>query len=193
MEMEELQRYKKENQTMPLPLTKKEKRLSMAYMYVAFSALLIGGLMGLLQVLVRSGHFELPAWVDYYQVLTMHGVILALVLTTFFIIGLQTAFMAKTVGMTDTQRKLGWFAFWMMTIGTLMTGLTIISGKASVLYTFYAPLQAHPAFYLGLVLLIVGSWIVAFTNFRQLYMWKKANPGEKSPLLAFMVVINMIM
>src|SRR5690625_7989533 len=33
----------------------------------------------------------------------------------------------------------------------------------------------------------------AFVNFRQLYLWKKAHPGEKSPLFAFMVVINMAM
>ncbi len=32
-----------------------------------------------------------------------------------------------------------------------------------------------------------------FVNFRQLYVWKKANPGQKSPLLAFMVTINMSM
>src|SRR5699024_6451142 len=52
---------------------------------------------------------------------------------------------------------------------------------------------AHPVFYIGLALVIIGSWIAAFVNFRQLYVWKKAHPGEKSPLLAFMVIINMIM
>ena len=54
-------------------------------------------------------------------------------------------------------------------------------------------LRAHPVFYIGLALVIVGSWIAAFVNFRQLYVWKKANKGQKSPLLAFMVTINMIM
>lgn len=193
MESIELERYKQKDSQGLLPLSKKEKRLSMAFMYVAFTALLIGGTMGLLQVLVRSGHFTLPSWVDYYQVLTMHGVILALVLTTFFIIGFQHAIMAKTVGMSDTQRKVAWLGFIMMLIGTLMTGITIIAGRGSVLYTFYAPLKAHPAFYIGLALLVVGSWLAAFINFRQLYLWKKEHPGEKSPLLAFMVTINMIM
>ncbi|WP_373281905.1 b(o/a)3-type cytochrome-c oxidase subunit 1 [Compostibacillus humi] len=165
----------------------------MSFIYVAFIALLIGGLMGLLQVLVRSGHFTLPAGIDYYQVLTVHGVILALVLTTFFIIGFQFALMGKTVGISDRQRRLGWLSFWTMTIGTAITATTILLGKASVLYTFYAPLQAHPAFYIGLTLVIVGSWIAAFVNFHQLAVWKKKHPGEKSPLLAFMVCINMAM
>ena len=74
-----------------------------------------------------------------------------------------------------------------------MAAITILVGEASVLYTFYAPLRAHPAFYFGLAFVIIGSWIAAFVNFRQLYVWKKAHKGEKSPLLAFMVTINMLM
>lgn len=191
MAIEKLETYQDER--LPLVITKQESRLYMSFIYVAFIALLIGGLMGLLQVLVRSGHFTLPAGIDYYQVLTVHGVILALVLTTFFIIGFQFALMGKTVGISDRQRRLGWLSFWTMTIGTAITATTILLGKASVLYTFYAPLQAHPAFYIGLTLVIVGSWIAAFVNFHQLAVWKKKHPGEKSPLLAFMVCINMAM
>ncbi len=35
---------------------------------------------------------------------------------------------------------------------------TVFTFKSSVLYTFYPPLQAHPLFYIGLTLLVVGSW-----------------------------------
>ncbi|NBJ69976.1 MULTISPECIES: b(o/a)3-type cytochrome-c oxidase subunit 1 [Clostridia] len=175
------------------PITKKEARLYMAFISVAFISLFIGGLMGLLQTLVRSGTITLPWGIDYYQVLTVHGVILALVLTTFFIIGFQFALMGKTVGISMKQRKAAWISFWVMLIGTMMTATMILLGKASVLYTFYAPLQAHPLFYIGLALVIVGSWVAGIVNFRQVYVWKRANPDEKSPLLAFMVTINMIM
>ncbi|OLO28548.1 cytochrome C [Alkalihalophilus pseudofirmus] len=176
-----------------LPIAKPEAKLYMSFIYVAFISLLIGGLMGLLQVFVRTGHFSLPFGIDYYQVLTVHGVILALVLTTFFIIGFQYALMGKTVGMSEAQRKVAWLGFWIMTLGTIITAITVLLGRASVLYTFYAPLQAHPAFYIGLALVVVGSWLACFVNWRQLYVWKKAHPGEVSPLLAFMVNINMVM
>lgn len=182
-----------DEERLPLTISKKEAKLYMSFLYVAFISLGIGGLMGLLQVLVRSGEFELPFGISYYQVLTVHGVILALVLTTFFIIGFQYALMGKTVGMTEKQRKAGWLSFWIMTIGTIVTAVTILLGKASVLYTFYAPLKAHPAFYIGLTLVVVGSWIAAAVNWRQMYVWKKEHPGEKSPLLAFMVTVNMLM
>lgn len=177
----------------PLKIAKKDARLYMSFMYVTFAALLVGGLMGLLQTLARSGKFTLPFNINYYTILTVHGVILGLVLTTFFIIGFQFALMGKTVGISDKQRKAGWWAFWLMLVGTVMAAVTILVGEANVLYTFYAPLRAHPAFYIGLALVIVGSWVAVFTNFHQLYVWKKANKGQKSPLLAFMVVINMAM
>nr|WP_096270429.1 b(o/a)3-type cytochrome-c oxidase subunit 1 [Paucisalibacillus globulus] len=176
-----------------LPISKPESRLYMSYISVAFISLLIGGLMGLLQVLVRSGKFTLPAGIDYYQVLTVHGVILGLVLTTYFIIGFHFSLMGKTVGISIKQRKIAWIAFWIMVVGTVMTAVTILYGEASVLYTFYAPLRAHPVFYIGLALVIVGSWIAGFVNWHQLKVWKKAHPGEKSPLLAFMVTINTAM
>ncbi|MET3655739.1 b(o/a)3-type cytochrome-c oxidase subunit 1 [Sporosarcina psychrophila] len=176
-----------------LPLSKKESRLYMAFMWVTYISLFVGGLMGLLQTFVRSGKFKLPFNIDYYTILTVHGVILGLVLTTFFIIGFQFSLMGKTVGISDKQLKVAWLSFWVMLIGTIMAAITILVGEASVLYTFYAPLRAHPAFYFGLALVIIGSWIAAFVNFRQLYVWKKAHKGEKSPLPAFMVIINMLM
>ena len=40
--------------TNELKLSKKESRLYMSFMYVTYASLLIGGLMGLLQTLVRS-------------------------------------------------------------------------------------------------------------------------------------------
>lgn len=179
--------------TKQAPFSKKESKLYMMFMHVTYASLLIGGLMGLLQTLVRSGKYTLPFGIDYYTVLTVHGVILGLVLTTFFIIGFQFSLLGKTVGISDKQLKFAWLSFWVMLVGTILAAVMILTGQASVLYTFYAPLRAHPIFYIGLALVIVGSWIAAIVNFRQLYVWKKAHKGEKSPLLAFMVTINMIM
>ncbi|EGQ26995.1 cytochrome c oxidase subunit I [Sporosarcina newyorkensis 2681] len=173
--------------------SKKESRLYMSFMYVTFVSLLVGGLMGLLQTLVRSGKYTLPFNIDYYTILTTHGVVLGLVLTTFFIIGFQFSLMGKTVGISDKQIMWGWVSFWVMLVGTVLAAWMILTGEASVLYTFYTPLRAHPIFYIGLALVIIGSWIAAIVNFRQLYVWKKAHKGEKSPLLAFMVTINMVM
>ncbi|AST91639.1 MULTISPECIES: b(o/a)3-type cytochrome-c oxidase subunit 1 [Sutcliffiella] len=173
---------------------RKDGKLAMAHLYVAFIALLLGGLAGLLQVLVRTGEFQLPGNIGYYQILTVHGVLLALVLTTFFIIGFQFAGLSRTAGtLSSGVRKAGWIGFWLMTIGTAITATFILLNEASVLYTFYAPLQAHPGFYIGLTLVVVGSWVSGFGMFTHYSKWKKTNKGKVTPLLSFMVIINMVM
>ncbi|MBM7703265.1 b(o/a)3-type cytochrome-c oxidase subunit 1 [Metabacillus iocasae] len=175
-------------------VNKQDSRLAMAHIYVAIIALALGGLAGLLQVLVRTGKFELPSPITYYQVLTVHGVLLGLVLTTFFIIGFQFAALSRTLGaLSQNVLRSGWIAFWLMTIGTTITAICILLNGASVLYTFYAPLQAHPAFYIGLALVVIGSWVSGFAMFASYRSWKKEHPKQVSPLLAFMVIVNMIL
>ncbi|MDE8563872.1 b(o/a)3-type cytochrome-c oxidase subunit 1 [Anoxybacillus rupiensis] len=177
-----------------LKVDRRDAKLALAHIYIAFIALALGGLAGLLQTLVRSGKFNLPANISYYTILTTHGVLLGLVLTTFFIIGFQFAAVSRTTGaFSDRNRFWGWIGFWLMTIGTAVTAFFILIGEASVLYTFYAPLQAHPGFYLGLTLVVVGSWISGFVLFAQYARWKKANPGQVGPLLSFMAVVNMVL
>ncbi|MEI4830533.1 b(o/a)3-type cytochrome-c oxidase subunit 1 [Bacillus sp. FJAT-53711] len=173
---------------------KKDAKLAMAHIHVAFIALFLGGICGLLQVLVRSGKFNLPAGIGYYQVLTTHGVLLGLVLTTFFIIGFLFACMSKTAGiLSKGVRTTGWIGFWLMTIGTTITAVFILLNKATVLYTFYAPLKAHPGFYIGLTLVVVGSWFSGFAMFAHYRTWKKQNKGKNGPLLSFMAVITMLL
>lgn len=173
---------------------KKDAKLALAHIYVAFIALFIGGLCGLLQVLVRSGKFELPFGIGYYQVLTVHGVLLGLVLTTYFILGFQTAAVSRTAGaLSNGQRKLGWLGFWIMTIGTAAAAIMVLLNQASVLYTFYAPLQAHWIYYAGLALVVVGSWIVSLAQGLRFVQWKKENKGQTTPLLSYMVVVNNLM
>jgi cytochrome c oxidase subunit 1 len=62
------------NDNVKIKVDPRDAKLSMAHFFVAFSALALGGLMGLLQTLVRSGKWELPWGIDYYQILTVHGV-----------------------------------------------------------------------------------------------------------------------
>ncbi|PZX07664.1 cytochrome c oxidase subunit 1 [Psychrobacillus insolitus] len=177
-----------------IQVDKRDAKLALAHIYVAFIALFIGGLCGLLQVLVRSGQFTLPWGITYYQILTVHGVLLGLILTTYFIFGFQIAAVSRTAGtLTDKQRSIGWIGFWTMTAGTVAASIMVLLNEASVLYTFYAPLQAHWIFYVGMALVVVGSWIGGIAQIMKYVEWRKANPGQPSPLITFMVVVNLAM
>lgn len=175
-------------------LSNEESKLVMAHMYVAFASLFIGATMGLLQTLERTGNFKLPSWLGYYQVLTVHGVILGLVLTTFFIIGFMLAAQSKTAGgYNKTERTLSWIGFVLMLVGTIAAAVMILLNEATVLFTFYVPLKAHAIFYIGLALVVVGTWFDAWVIFIRHARFRKENPGVRTPLLSYMAVITMLM
>jgi cytochrome c oxidase subunit 1 len=103
-----------------------------------------------MQTIYRSGviHESNFAKLDYYQGLNLHGVINAVVLTTFFAVAFGYATVVFYLK-REPNKTLAWTSFWLMTIGTLMAAWAMLAGKASVLYTFYPPLKGHPLFYLG--------------------------------------------
>ncbi|MBU6081724.1 MULTISPECIES: b(o/a)3-type cytochrome-c oxidase subunit 1 [Allobacillus] len=177
-----------------MKINRLDARLSLAHFYVAFGSILFAGLLGLLQTLVRSELITLPSWINYYQILTGHGVVMALVFTTYFIFGFFYASVAKSTGeFTNKQRKAGWIGFWLLTGGLVLAALMIALNKATVLYTFYAPLQASPFFYIALALIIIGTYFGAFAVISRYRLWKKEHPGEKTPLLAYMAVATLVL
>lgn len=169
-----------------LGLNPKDVRLTLTYFVVSFIALLIGGFLGLFQGLNRAGVMNLPAWFDYYQTLTAHGVLLVLVFSTTFVVGYFYSGLSHTFeGLLPVVRKLGWTAFSSMVIGVVMVATTIIMGEASVMFTFYPPMQASPYFYIGLVFLVLGIWIAAAGVFTQVGSWKKQNRGKHIPIYSY--------
>jgi cytochrome c oxidase subunit 1 len=172
----------------------KDRKIALANIGVAYAAFLIGTLAGLLQVFIRNDALQLPAWLDYYQILTAHGVLLALIFTTFFIFAFFTTGMSKSTGTFGPKVRLySWVGFWVTLFGTVMATVMIVSGKASVLYTFYAPLKASGWFYVGLALFIIGTWISSFALIGHYMAWRRKNKGQLSPLFAFMTITTIVM
>lgn len=133
-------------------------RLILANIWVAVLAFAVAAAMAVMQALSRA-NLDLPFRTPnmYYMSVTAHGVLMALVFTTFFIMGLGYATARRELG-TIKWPKFAWFCFALATAGTVAAAWAILTFRASVLYTFYPPLQAHPAFYIGLTLVVVGSW-----------------------------------
>src|SRR5215212_1652639 len=176
-----------------LPVRNADK-LCLAHFWVAFTAFLAAAVLGAWQMWVRSplgAHVGTPG--QYFMSVTAHGVAMAYVLTTFFIIGF-----GYFVAVTALNRPLpglawAWAAFWMAILGVLMVLLPIGMGQATVLFTFYPPLTTSPWFYIGLVLVVVGSWIWCALMIVAMRAWKRDNPGLPVPLAMFATVANAVM
>ncbi len=175
------------------PLRNAENRLILWHIYTATGALALGALFGLLQGFSRANFLVMPSWFDYYRMLTAHGVLMALVFTTFFITGLCTFAVYRQIERSERSLTLAWVSYATMLVGTAMAAITILSGNASVLYTFYAPLKASPWFYFGATLLVLGTWGVAADIFANVIWWKKRNPDTLIPLSAFMAATTFLM
>ena len=156
--------------------------LAATHIGVAIAAFGVASALGLLQALsVANIQFPLRSESLYYLSVTAHGVLMALVFTTFFIMGLGYAFAQETLGRI-TGRAIAWIAFWLGAAGSVMAAVTILRGQSSVLYTFYPPMQAHPLFYIGATLLVVASWLWGAVMIASYRSWRREHPGTPVPL-----------
>jgi cytochrome c oxidase subunit 1 len=106
---------------------------------------------------------------------------MALVFTTFFIMGLGYVLAQEHLGRI-AGKGAAWFAFWLAVVGSIGAAATILAGKSTVLYTFYPPLQAHPLFYIGATMLVIGSWIWGAIIIASYRSWRRENAGVPIPL-----------
>lgn len=174
-----------------------ENKLSAWQIGIAMAALSLGIFLGIMQGLEHAGidlySYLRPAFQSYYQGLTIHGVLNALVWTTFFITGFFTTAITRSLDMPISKPWLAKLGFGMMVVGLLMTAYPLFANLATVLYTFYPPLEAHWSFYLGLTLIVVGSWVAGYAFYFTYGAWRKANKGIKTPFIALAALITMVM
>lgn len=162
------------------------RRLVLAHFWVAFVAFAAALLLGEWQMLVRS---PLLPWVSnpelYYRSVTGHGTVMAYVLPTLVAMGFGYAIIELALHQPLVGLRWAWAGFWLVLAGTVMAAAPVALGRASVLYTFYPPMIASAFYYLGIVLVVVGSWVWVALTALNLRRWRHAHPGEKVPLAMF--------
>ena len=113
-----------EQLTTQYEMTSKEKRFIGLHLVFAIFALTLGSMFGPLQAFEHAGWdlypYIKPLFKSYYQGLTLHGVLNALVWTTFFITGFLT--LSVTHGLKRPLRfpRLNVVGFWTMVVGLVM-------------------------------------------------------------------------
>jgi cytochrome c oxidase subunit 1 len=122
----------------------------------------------------------------FYRFLTLHG----LNMLIFFIIFFEMAVLYFAGPVLLNSRlpaaPLGWLGFALMVGGMLTVNTIVLRGQADVLFTSYPPLQAHPLYYLGMILFAVGALVVTALFFATLVVAKRDRTYEGSiPLVSF--------
>ncbi|HIP70331.1 MAG TPA: cytochrome C oxidase subunit I, partial [Anaerolineae bacterium] len=133
----------------------RENKIAAWNIGIAMTALFIGGFFGPLQKLEHVGinaytSLQKIGIASYYQGLTTHAVMNALVWTTFFIVGFFTFAITHSLKRELRFPWVNWLALVLMTLGLISAAVPILMNLATVLYTFYPPMQANIFFYIGL-------------------------------------------
>lgn len=148
--------------------------------------LLLGGVAAILLALTRWQAVHLLPVDWFYRILTFHGLNMLIFWILFFEVAIL--YFACTIPLNARlySRKIAWVAFGMMLTGAVMVDAIILSGRADVLMTSYLPLLAHPCFYLGIILVAVGTLVAVFNFFATLYIARRDRTYEGSvPLVTF--------
>ncbi len=161
-------------------------RLILAHFWLAFAGFALALLLGEWQMVMRS---PLHAWISnpewYYRAVTAHGTAMAYVFPTLIAMGFGYAITEAALKRPLIGRRWAWAGFASVAAGTVTAIVPVSLGLASVLYTFYPPLVGSPFFYIGIVLVVVGSWIWVALMSINLRAWKRANQGVTVPLAMF--------
>ncbi|GIW24731.1 b(o/a)3-type cytochrome-c oxidase subunit 1 [Meiothermus sp.] len=173
-----------------------EKKYALFMMMLGFAALALGTFFGPFQSL-NYGGLDLypllkPVFQSYYQGLSLHGVLNAIVFTQLFAQTIMVYLPARELGLRPNM-TLAWISFWMALGGLLIAAVPLLLNEASVLYTFYAPLKANWAFYVGAAIFVLSSYVSIYLVLDLWLRWRKANPGKITPLATFMSVTFWLM
>ena len=148
--------------------------------------LAVGGLFGLMVALTRWPEVHLLDEVDFYAILTAHGLDVLLFWIIFFEIAVLYFASALVLNCRLAMPRMGWLGFAMMVVGAVLANIAVLQGDSSVMFTSYVPLQAAPHFYLGIILFAVGALIGCFIFFGTLVIAREERTYKGSiPLVTF--------
>ncbi len=162
------------------------RRLILAHFWLAFAVFVVAVILGEWQMVIRS---PLHAWIDvpeyYYRSVTGHGTVMAYVFPLLVAMGFGYAITETSLKRSLVGRRWAWGAFGLVVVGAGSAVVAVASGAASVLYTFYPPLIGSPFYYLGIVFVVVGSWIWVALMVVNLHVWRLAHRGGTVPLAMY--------
>jgi cytochrome c oxidase subunit 1 len=149
-------------------------------------ALLVAGILALGVMLTRWQEVHLLSAEAFYMGLTAHGLNALIFWIIFFEMAILHFAASTLLRCRLATPAWAWLGFLLMVIGAVMNNVAVFQGNSSVMMTSYAPMQAAPHFYLGLILFAVGALLQVFVFFGTLVVAYQEKTYEGSvPLVTF--------
>ena len=149
-------------------------------------SLLVAGIFALGVILTRWQEIHLLPADLFYQALTAHGLNALIFWVIFFEMAILYFASSTLLRTRLAAPRWAWLGFALMIIGAVMNNVAVMQGNSSVMMTSYAPMQAAPHFYLGLILFAVGALIGCFVFLGTLVIARDNRTYEGSiPLVTF--------
>ncbi|MDH4183548.1 MAG: cbb3-type cytochrome c oxidase subunit I [Nitrospinota bacterium] len=148
--------------------------------------LLVGGILGLLMVLTRWQAVHILPPELFYRLLTLHGIAMLVAWIIFFEMAALYLTSAVILNSRLAAPWVGWLQYILMLVGGGIVTVIILMGGADVMFTSYVPLQAHPLYYLGVILFAVGAILGCVVFFATVMVAKTEGTYKGSlPLVTF--------
>jgi cytochrome c oxidase subunit I len=167
------------------------QRLALAHVVAAISLLAFGGTLAILIALQRQG---LPISDDWwYRLLASHGATMLLFWLLFFEVALLYWGSTMLLNARMVAPRLAWANLTMMVVGVLMAQWAMLTGRATVMFTAYPPMQAHTAYYAGVLLFAVGVLLACVLFFANIVTAKREGTYVGSlPLVVYGIAAGAI-
>ena len=162
------------------------RQLILAHFWLAFGLFAVALVLGAWQMLIRG---PLLSWIPdpewYFRSVTAHGTVMAYVFPTLVAMGFGYAISQAALNQALIGVRWAWLGLALVAIGAVTAVIPVALGRASVLYTFYPPLIGNAFYYIGVVLVVVGSWVWVALLSVNLGIWKRQHPDEPVPFAMF--------
>ena len=162
------------------------RQLILAHFWLAFGLFAVALVLGAWQMVIRG---PLLSWIPdpewYFRSVTAHGTVMAYVFPTLVAMGFGYAISQAALNQALIGVRWAWLGLALVAIGAVTATIPVALGRASVLYTFYPPLIGDAFYYIGVVLVVVGSWFWVALLSVNLGIWKRQHPDEPVPFAMF--------
>lgn len=153
-----------------------------------------GGTLALLIALTRANVVSwIPSSEWFYRLLGAHGAAMLIFWILFFEVAGLIFGGSVLLSQPLRGKKVFWTAYAMMLAGSIVAAYVMLSGRATVMFTAYPPLETSPWFYFSVLVFAVGALIAVLAFIGNIVAARLSGAVRTLPLFTFALLTAAIL